>query len=209
MGETPMPLWKKMDSHKIVIKLFVEDASRLEAHEFVPVFHSWIQRRAVPDHLLIDVADYAHVHNGPGTCLIMHEANFYTDRGEGRLGLMYGRKQLVPGTFTDRVRQAFAATLEGAKRLETDDKLAGRIKFKTDELLFWIADRLNAPSTPETFRAVQPELQQFFADVYGGEVALRQVGTDETPFKVEIVAKNAPSLDTLLSRVGGTAAVRG
>jgi len=111
-----------MDSHKIVIKLFVEDASRLEAHEFVPIFHSWIQQRAVPDHLLIDVADYAHVHNGPGTCLITHEANFYTDRGEGRLGLMYARKQPFAGTFTDRVRQAFAATLEAAKRLEQSVK---------------------------------------------------------------------------------------
>jgi hypothetical protein len=190
-----------MDSHKIVIKLFVQDASRLDAHEFVPIFHSWIQQRAVPDHLLIDVADYAHVHNGPGTCLITHEANFYTDRGEGRLGLMYARKQPFAGTFTDRVRQAFAATLEAAKRLETEEKLAGRIKFKTDEVLFSIADRLSAPSTPETFRAVQPELQKFFAEAFGGEVALRQVGTDETPFKVEIVAKQSPSLDALLSRV--------
>ena len=110
-----------MDSHKIVIKLFVEDASRLEAHEFVPIFHSWIQQRAVADHLLIDVADYAHVHNGPGTCLITHEANFYTDRGEGRLGLMYGRKQPAPGTFIDRVRQALIATLEGAPVLNATD----------------------------------------------------------------------------------------
>ena len=198
-----------MDSHKIVIKLFVEDVSRLEAHEFVPIFHSWIQQRAVPDHLLIDVADYAHVHNGPGTCLITHEANFYTDRGEGRLGLMYARKQPFPGAFTDRVRQAFIATLEGAKRLETEEKLAGRIKFKTDEVLFSIADRLNAPSTPETFKALQPELQQFFAEAFGGEVALRQVGTDETPFKVEIVSKQAPTLDGLLSRVSGTLVGRG
>ena len=197
-----------MDSHKIVIKLFAEDGSRIESHEFVPVFHSWIQQRAVPDHLLIDVADYAHVHNGPGTCLITHEANFYTDRGEGRLGLMYGRKQPFPGTFTDRVRQALTATLEGAKRLETDPRLAGRIKFKTDELLLSIADRWNAPSTPETFNAVRGELQQFFADAYGTDVALRQVGTDETPFKVEVVAKQKPTIDALLARLGGAVAAR-
>jgi hypothetical protein len=197
-----------MDSHKIVVKLFAEDGSRIDAHEFVPIFHSWIQQRAVPDHLLIDVADYAHVHDGPGTVLITHEANFYTDRGEGRLGLMYGRKQPFPGTFTDRVRQAFVAALEGAKRLESDPRLAGRIKFKTDEVLVSIADRLNAPSTPDTFKAVQPELQQFFADAYGGDVALRQVGTDETPFKVEVVTKQAPSIDSLLGRLSGATANR-
>ena len=35
---------------------------------------------AVPDHLLIDVADYAHVPNGPGTVLVAHEANIHIDR---------------------------------------------------------------------------------------------------------------------------------
>ena len=175
------------DLYRIGIKFFAEDSEAVRIKDFVPIFHSWIQQRAVPDHLLIDVADYAHVHNGPGTCLITHEANLYTDR----------------------VRQAFIATLEGAKRLEMEEKLAGRIKFKTDEVLFSIADRLNAPSTPETFKALQPELQQFFAEAFGGEVALRQVGTDETPFKVEIVSKQAPTLDGLLSRVSGTLVGRG
>jgi hypothetical protein len=197
-----------MNSHKIVIKLFVEDASRLGAHEFVPIFHSWIQQRSVPDHLVIDVSDYAHVHHGPGTLLVTHEANFYTDTGEGRLGLMYARKQPFPGTFTDRLRQAFVATLEGAKRLETDPRLAGRIRFKTDEILVSIADRLKAPSTPETFAAVQPELQQFFSEAYGGQVALRQVGTDETPFKVEVVTKPSPTIDALLARLSGAAVAR-
>lgn len=194
-----------MDSHKIVAKLFVEDPSRVDVHEFVPIFHSWIQQRAVPDHLVIDVSDYAHVHHGPGTLLVCHEANFYTDQGEGRLGLMYARKQPFPGTFSDRFRQAFTAALEGCKRLETDPRLAGRIAFKTDEVLISINDRLNAPSTPETFEAVRDDLQQFFADAYGTELAIRQVGTDETPFKVEVVTKQAPSLETLLGRVAAAA----
>jgi hypothetical protein len=197
-----------MDSHKIVVKLFVEDASRLDVHEFVPIFHSWIQQRSVPNHLVIDVSDYAHVHHGPGTLLVCHEANFYTDQGEGRLGLMYARKQPFEGTFSDRLRQALVATLEGCKRLETDPRLAGRIKFKTDEVLVAIHDRLNAPSTPETFNAVGPEIERFFADAYGTDVAVRQVGTDETPFKVEVVTKQSPSVDALLARVAGSVASR-
>ncbi len=197
-----------MNSHKIVVKLFVEDGSRLDAHEFVPIFHSWIQQRSVPDHLLIDVSDYAHVHHGPGTLLVSHEANFYTDQGEGRLGLMYARKQPVDGTFADRFRQAFIAALEGCRRLETDPRLAGRIKFKTDELLVSINDRLNAPSTPETFEAVRGDLEQILADAYGTDIALRQVGTDETPFKVEVVSKQAPPIDALLMRLSSTATAR-
>src|SRR5688572_5264365 len=184
-----------MDSHKIAVKLFVEDASRIDVHEFVPVFHGWIQRRAVPEHLLIDVSDYAHVHHGPGALLVAHEANFTTDQGEGRLGLMYARKQRVGGSFTDRLRQALIAALQGAQRLETDPALAGRIKFRTDELLLSINDRLNAPSTPETFDAVRGELQQCFDDAYGAGVVLRHVGTNETPFKVEVKTTQSPSID--------------
>lgn len=195
-----------MDSHKIVVKLFVEDSSQLDVHEFVPIFHSWIQQKLVPDHLLIDVSDYGHVHHGPGTLLVSHEANFYTDQGEGRLGLMYARKQPVPGTFADRLRQAFVATLEGAKRLESDARLAGRIRFKTDEILVAIHDRLHAPSVPETFEAVRGDMQQFFENAYGTEVSLRQVGTDETPFRVEVVTKQAPTLDALLARTSGAVA---
>ncbi len=118
---------------------------------------------------------------------------------------MYARKQPFPGTFIDRLRQAFAAALEGCKRLENDSRLAGRIKFKTDEVLVSIHDRLNAPSTPATFEAVRGDLQSFFAEAYGADVALRQVGTDETPFKVELVTKQSPSIESLLSRLAATA----
>src|SRR5687767_3516535 len=197
-----------MDSHKFAVKLFVQDPSRVDVHEFVPIFHGWIQRAAVPDHLLIDVSDYAHVHHGPGTLLVAHEANFYTDQGEGRLGLMYQRKQPAEGTFVDRLRQAFVATLEGAQRLEKDPALSGRIKFRTEEVLVSIHDRLKAPSTPETFEAVRGDLQQFFNDAYDGDVALRHVGTDETVFKVEVKMTGSPSVHALPERLAGASAGR-
>src|SRR5436190_11007768 len=151
-----------MDSHKIAVKFFADvtpPTSGANDLHFVPIFHSWIQTQAVPDHLLIDVADYAHVHHGPGTVLIAHEANFSTDQSDGRLGLMYARKQPVTGTFADGLRQAFIATLEGCKRLEDDPKLAGKIKFRTDEVVIRINDRLLAPNSRETFESVRGELQ--------------------------------------------------
>jgi hypothetical protein len=118
---------------------------------------------------------------------------------------MYQRKQPVEGTFVDRLRQAFVATLEGAQRLEADPALSGRVKFRTDEVLVSIHDRLKAPSTPATFEAVRSDLQQFFNDAYGEDVALRPVGTDETVFKVEVKTTLLPSIDALLSRIGTTA----
>src|SRR3954463_16777801 len=117
-----------METHKIIVKFFVEDASRIRGEQFVPIFHSWIQQQAIPEHLLIDVADYQHVSGGPGTGLVAHEANFLTDREEGKLGLMYARKQPAPGDFLARLKLAFRFCLQGCARLETD----AHLKFKTD-----------------------------------------------------------------------------
>src|SRR4051812_12443967 len=114
-----------MDVFKISVKFFVEDAAGVGEHEFVPVFHSWIQQHAVPDHALIDVADYAHVHNGPGTVLIAHEANYYTDRTDGQLGLTYSRKTAAGETLAARLRQAYVGALEACARLEE----TGKVKF--------------------------------------------------------------------------------
>jgi hypothetical protein len=58
-----------MDSSKLIIKLYADDRSAdFNAKDAVPIFHSWIQSRAIADHLLIDVADYTHVPDGPAWC---------------------------------------------------------------------------------------------------------------------------------------------
>src|SRR3954462_10668180 len=131
-----------MQPYKIGVKFFVDDPTAIDPHAFVPVFHSWIQQHAVADHMLIDVADYEHVHNGPGTVLVAHEANFYTDRTDGRLGLTYSRKWPGGGSVQERLRQAYAAVLDGCRRLESDPSLAGKVTFRTDESVVKINDRL-------------------------------------------------------------------
>ena len=64
---------------------------------------------SIPDHLLIDVADYEHVPNGPGTVLVSHEANIHLDLADGRPGLLYIRKQPLKGDLRERIR-ALSAT---------------------------------------------------------------------------------------------------
>ena len=140
-----------MDTSRISIKLFANETSA-KLEDFVPVFHSWIQTRAIPDHLLIDVANYAHVHNGPGIVLVSREANYSLDTRGGRLGLTYQRKQPISGTFAERLRVAYQAAQHAASLLK--DKLT----FRNDEIELRICDRLNAPNSNETFEAVKPDV---------------------------------------------------
>src|SRR6266481_671034 len=91
-----------MDLYKYGVRIFTSDTRDMGA--FIPVFHGWIQRQALPGHLLIDVHDYSHVHHGPGILLVAHEANLSIDEAEGRRGLVYMRKQ--PATLPAIVEAA-------------------------------------------------------------------------------------------------------
>lgn len=192
-----------MDVHKINVKFFAREPVQVEQAEFVPVFHSWIQIQSVPDHTLIDVADYAHVKDGPGILLVSHEANFYADSFGGRFGFTYQRKQSVPGDFKDRLKQGIIAALESCVRLENDPRLSGRLQFRTDEISIQLNDRLNAPNNDATWKAAEPQIRQVVTELYRDGVTLEHRADPRELFEVRVTATAAaPSASELLSRLG-------
>src|ERR1041384_4075108 len=95
-----------MKSEKLQIKFFAKPGSPVELEGVVPVFHRFIREHAC-DELMIDVADYKHVKNGPGVVLVGDANDYYLDEGEGRPGLMFSRKR--HGSAPEgRVREGFA-----------------------------------------------------------------------------------------------------
>src|SRR4051794_498091 len=192
-----------MDSHKLALKLFFDPSSAPGPAEFVPVFHSWIQQHAVPEHLLIDVADYSHVPDGPKTVLVSQEAIFAIDYAEDRPGLQYFRKEPIPGaeSFGERLRAVFRIELEACERLEQDPRLKGRLRFRTDEIIFRIHDRLLAPNEPSVFAEIRPDLQAFSSEIFqNAPVTLEQRGTPQELFEVRIKSAKNAKLSELVSR---------
>jgi hypothetical protein len=190
-----------MQSHKLAVKLFAGQGSDIPVEDFVPVFHHWIQGKLLDGHQLIDVADYGHVYEGPGTVLVSHEANIHIDLTDGKPGLLYIRKQPGAGaTFRERLRAVFGAALQCAAMLESEQALPGGIRFRTQDPLFLINDRLNAPNTPETFAKVRPELDAFLQNLYGAKLDLAYEPHPERLFQVQIKAPAGVSLKSLLDR---------
>src|SRR5260370_27199901 len=142
------------------VKVFARQPVSIDQGEAIPVFHCWIQDRACPE-MLIDVADYRHVPNGPGVMLIGHEANYSLDNTKGRLGLLYSRKQ-EGGGAQENLRQAFDAAVAACRRLEQEPAFAGKLAFDSGECEFSINDRLLAPNREETYVALKPEVERFF-----------------------------------------------
>lgn len=146
----------------INIKIFARDSSAVHLEDAIGIFHQWIRDRVCPE-MLIDVADYMHVHEGPGILLIAHEANYSLDQRGGRLGLLYNRKAELDGTFGDRLAQAHKAALAACDRLEQEAPFKGKLEFDRRSIEFFVNDRLLAPNTDETWQAVRPELESYFA----------------------------------------------
>src|SRR5439155_19767862 len=108
------------------VKIFARQPAPADLSAAIPVFHRWIQDRACPE-MLIDVADYRHVPNGPGVMLIGHEASYSLDKTKGRLGLLYSRKQ-AGGEAQEKLRRAFDAAVAPGGRIEKEPAPAGRVQ---------------------------------------------------------------------------------
>jgi len=183
------------------VKLLAKDTEGVELEPLIPVFHNWIQGQ-VFEELLLDVADYRHVHEGPGVVLIGHQANYSVDNRDNRLGLRYNRKAPLEGSNQDRLRQATRAALTAFQRLEGEAGLNGKLQFNGQEIEVFINDRLMAPNRDSTREAVKPELQDFFGSLFrGGDYALSHGSDPRALFGVYVKANRVFSVSELLANL--------
>ena len=150
------------------VKVLLRNPEAVDLEAVVPVFHSWIQEQS-GEELLLDVASYTHVKDGPGILLIGHEADYSLDLTDGRLGVRYNRKALLEGSNGSRLNQAALAALRALERLESDGRVSGTIQFDGRGIEIFINDRLLAPNSEETRQAADPELRAFVSRLIAGE----------------------------------------
>lgn len=191
-----------MDLQRIGVKFFVEDTS-FEVRDLVPIFHSWIKDQIVEDHLLIDVHNYSHVHQGPGILLVGHEGNFSLDLTDGLPGLYYYRKQPLEGSIHDRLSLIIETGLKACRRLEDEPDLNGAIKFRGDEVRINANDRLLAPDDGETFESLKPVLSEVLSKLFdGAEFELTNIHPDSgEPFTATATTGQAAETVALLARM--------
>jgi len=197
---------------RIDLKVFADVSGGddpVEPAELIPVFHAWIRRAPAPGigrELLIDVADYSHVHHGPGVLLVGHQAQYHYDQGGGRPGLLYSRRRDTESGANgggDRLRRVFHRALEACRALEEDEALSGRLTFPGDELLLRVNDRLAVTSPEELTAVLTPALEPLLDELYPGtRVEVEARGGGATPPALYLRAAEAPGAASLLARLG-------
>ncbi len=186
-----------MDIQHVNVKLFVERPEQVDMSSYLTVFMDWIQEQAF-DELLIDVADYSHVPNGPGVVLVGHEGSYSMDHSGGRLGLLYNRKSQVDGDARSRIQQAVHAVLNAAEHLERHPSQVDTLKFDCRSIQFILNDRLLAPNTEAFYlaftAAARPVLDELY-DTY----AFEKVSADPRERLAVLVTSPLP----IKEKVGG------
>lgn len=152
---------------RISVKFFVEDGDELEIPPLIPVFHRWIREDSLPG-LLIDVANYKHVPNGPILLIVGHEGDYILDRTDGRTGFLYrGKRAWSSDDFKERLRTVWQRAAQAAQLLQSEQTLNG-ISFSESEAAIDFPDRLNVPNSPATFDAVKDDVESVLEAVSDG-----------------------------------------
>lgn len=188
---------------RFAVKLYLDPRSTLAPRACIEIFHRWIQQGAVPG-LLIDVADYTHLTGGPRVVLVAHEGNYALDDADGRLGLVYTRKQPLDGPLADRLAAAAGALLAAAERLEQDtaSPADGGATFLGNEIAVVANDRLAAPGTAAAESALADALATLGARLFGGAAVEIRPLSDSDRLGFIVAASGSASLAELSARVG-------
>ena len=170
---------------KLDLKVLARDGGpEISAEEFIPVFHRWITERTLPE-LLIDVADYSHVHEGPGVLLVGHDAIYAYDLSRGEPGLLYSRRRETGpelqgvGSLDRRLRSLLDCAFRACDLIEAEPGLGGRVAFDRNRLELRVNDRL-VPRDDETASALEGAFLRALAAAGvadgRGPVGVRRIG---------------------------------
>jgi len=192
---------RRMDLQKINVKIFTRGAAKPSLADFIPVFHSWIQRTDGEYH---DVADYSHVDAGPGVLLIAHEANLSMDEQGRRRGLLFNQKQALSGSNRDKLKFVLQQALQKCQQLEREPSLVGKVEFRGDEVVICVNDRLLAPNTEETLEELRDDLDTIGTLLFGSKpFALRRDDDPGRRFAVHLESRVDSPVSLLVANLIG------
>ncbi len=172
------------DLVKLDLKVLASSESAAAPEEFIPVFHRWITERVLPE-LLIDVADYSHVHEGPGVLLVGHDAIYAYDESRGEPGLLYSRRrETAPETagirtLGERLESLLLCAFRACDQIEAEPQLDGRVAFDRHRIELRVNDRL-VPRDDETASALGNAFRRALAEAGvaddRGPVGVKRIG---------------------------------
>ncbi|MEM9490669.1 MAG: hypothetical protein AAGC55_16095 [Myxococcota bacterium] len=190
-----------MDVQQLRIRVLAR-ASEFDQEALIPIFHRWIRESRLGDPLLIDVADYRHVPDGPGIMIVGDQAHYALDTSGGLIGLSYSRKRDPIGPVRPKLSEAFAAILTACDALDREPTVAGQLGFDAGRLELSVMSRLVAGNDEAGFAALRPSVAEFLSELYpGSEPTIEQIPGAKRPLALRITVAGEHTPAAVLARV--------
>lgn len=196
-----------MHPKRIAVKLFTTHPEEgVDLDPFIPLFHRVIQQGAF-EGLLVDVADYIHVPNGPGVILVGHEVDYGIDSVGGQTGLLTVRKRAGDEPLEELLQDTLRRAVGAARWLEQDGSVKIRFDYGAFELQ--VLDRLVAANDGGAFEAHRLAVERAAHRLYGDGAAVERTAIDDPrkPLGFEVRSAEPADAKTLLDRLGAEALV--
>lgn len=191
-----------MTIERFCVKFFAQPETDVDDTRFIDIFHEWIRYQKLPG-VLLDVADYRHVPEGPGIMLITHEINFAMDYGEGHFGLLAQQKIAQGATHQERLVALVRATATFGALLESDPRLDGRLQLAGGAFHYMSNDRLLLPNTAEAFASIKSDLEAAAAVIYPGQaVSITRLDNDPRDRLTVLVEAEPVGIQAVAEAVG-------
>jgi hypothetical protein len=187
-------------ANQLSVKLYVSGPARTAAdlEPLIAIFHGWIRDKnhRLCGKLMIDVADYRHVKDGPGVVLIGHEAHWGMGwlGGDGA-GLTYGRKRDTPDEVKGKLAEAFHDALTAATMLEAE--ATSGLSFDGARARIMFMNRLYAENDAAGFAAARGDLEDFAKKLWGSATLTHVSADPRTPLTVDVSGASMSARDLL------------
>ena len=169
-------------------------AGRLE--DAIALFHRFMQRGLV-EGLLIDVADYRHVPQGPGVLLVGHDVDY----GVTENGFSVFRKRQTGVSAVDQFRAALRMGLQALHAIEADGGFEA--SFEAGRFRVAVVDRLQAENSEAGAVAIEAALAPVIREVFGEDTAIERahVGDARSAVALSVEATGAVDLEAAIARL--------
>ena len=176
---------------RICAKLYAPEPSVPDS-AFVSVFHDWIRRRVIGG-VLLDVADYTHVPDGPGVVLVGHEFTYSLDRSDGRFGLLVQRRLSTGVDAEEAIAMTLQTLFSAAEQLEGHRTTRGAIKFDRTTFRIESNDRLRASNDMDGLSVLRRASEVAITRIYPDAVARVNLVYDDPRNRLAVTVAFAPA----------------
>jgi len=193
------------DLQRIDLKVFLDAPPNysLDLDPVLTIFDRWRQETDHPEDW-VDLADYAHMHLGPGVMMAGKRAHFAVDTNEPGVGLLYRGRKDFDGAVEERLLEAFRRALRLMTRLVSEPEFPSGLPVRSEDWLVAINDRLGFPNDDATEEQLKPGLLATLDHIFGeGGYQLERDADPQHLYSSRLRADQRRDLNELLEKAGG------